>query len=215
MRRCSPSPVLSGSVALLLFMSLASSSEAFHLFRGDENGGCSPDGGNFTQPACCPASGIVSDDPVIPETGLHDSGPIGATVFVAHNSFNDAATLAPGIVIITAGQAVKWSWASYHCHSVTGSLPGLDPGSPVPGAGNPPLFDSGFLYPSATPPSGDLMGLAATKGIPGFLDYPIPDLGSQTLSYVHTFKTGGVYPYHCIHHQEIGMEGLVIVMPLQ
>jgi plastocyanin len=142
------------------------------------------------------------------------SGPIGATVLLLHQSYNEAKTLAPDVVVIEAGQAVEWKWASYHCHSVTGSLPLTDPGAPLAGAGRP-LFDSGFLYPSARPRASDMMGLAAIPGAAGFLDYPIPDLERQTLSFVHTFLDPGVYPYHCVHHQEIGMEGVVVVLPRQ
>jgi plastocyanin len=201
-------------VAFALVVGCVSTSDAFHLFRGDEAGGCST-AENFTQPACCPASGQVSDDPVLVEgTNIRDTGPIGATVYLLHNSFNEAQTLAPGVVVITPGQAVEWKWASVHCHSVTGSLPLTEPGGPLEGAGTP-LFESGFLYPADPPAATDMMGLAAIAGPAGALDYPIPDLEKQTLSFVHTFKDAGVYPYHCIHHQEIGMEGLVIVLPPQ
>ncbi len=204
------------AIAVFVLVACVSTSEAFHLFRGDEKKGCSTGGDNFTDPQCCPKSGRQSDDPAVPgRPNLRISGPIGATVYVLHNSFNEKQTLAPGVVVITAGQAVEWRWASYHCHSVTGSLPGLNPGSPVPGSGAKPLFDSGFIYPAAKPRAADMMGLAAMTipGAEGFLDYPIPDFDRQTLSYVHTFHDPGVYPYHCVHHQEIGMEALVIVLP--
>jgi plastocyanin len=200
--------------AFLLLIVSVSTSEAFHQFRGDEKGGCSTDEGNFTGPPCCPASGQRSDDPLIPDTNIHITGPVGATVLLLHQSFNDAQSLAPGVVVIHAGEAVEWKWASYHCHSVTGSLPFTDPGAPLAGAGGT-VFDSGFLYPSDTPPKADMMGLAATPGVPGALDYPIPDLDNQTLSFVHTFNDPGYFPYHCIHHQEIGMGGVVIVLPKQ
>ena len=198
--------------AFLLLAVNVSTSEAFHQFRGDEKGGCSPDEGNFTGPPCCPASGQRTDDNVVGH--LRIGGPIKATVLLLHNSFNEQQTLAPGVVVIQAGEAVEWKWASYHCHSVTGSLPATEPGAPLAGAGGP-LFDSGFLYPSDPPAATDMMGLAAIAGPAGALDYPIPDLEKQTLSFVPTFNDAGVYPYHCIHHQEIGMEGLVIVLPPQ
>jgi plastocyanin len=201
-------------LASAILAACVSSAYAFHLFRGDEKGGCSASGGNFTQPECCPASGQRTGDPVI--DGIRVGGPITASVLLLHNTFNEQQTLAPAVVVIHAGEAVEWKWASYHCHSVTGSFPFTEDGGPLAATGaGTPLFDSGFLYPSDAPPAGDMMGLAATPGIPGALDYPIPDLDHQTLSYVFTFNEPGYYPYHCVHHQDDGMVGLVIVLPKQ
>jgi plastocyanin len=114
---------------------------------------------------------------------------IGATVLVLHNSYNDAGTLLPLIAHIKAGQAVQWKWASSHCHSVT-----AEDGS----------FESGFFYPTTRP--------AQMEAVHGFLDYPLPD-PNPSLTYTHTFAAAGQYLYHCVHHQVIGMEGIVIVDP--
>ena len=158
---------------LLLLLCTATSSDAFHFFRGDDAGGCGS--------GCCPASGEIGEQ----------SANIGATVLVLHNSYNDEGTLLPLVVRITAGQAVQWKWASSHCHSVTSDTAGQ--------------FESGFFYPT-DPPAGQM------EVVHGFLDYPLPD-PNPSLTYTHTFTTPGQYLYHCIHHQVIGMEGVVIVDP--
>ncbi|MGH7855687.1 MAG: plastocyanin/azurin family copper-binding protein [Candidatus Binatia bacterium] len=113
---------------------------------------------------------------------------VGAVVDVFHNTYQESSTQVPLIVRIKAGQAVQWRWTSSHCHSVT-----ADDGS----------FDSGFFYP-VTAPEGQ------AKVISGFLDYPLPD-PNPTLTYTRVFAAPGTYPYHCVHHQIIGMEGVVIV----
>lgn len=132
-------------------------------------------------------SGNFTDDPG------PSSGPVAAVVSLLHNSFNDstsnngAATQLP-VVVIEEGQAVRWDWASSHCHSVSS-----DTGA----------FESGFVYPLESPEGQDQL-------LPGFFDYPLPD-STPALSFTHTFTQAGVYPYHCVHHQIIGMEGVVIV----
>ncbi|MGH7898895.1 MAG: plastocyanin/azurin family copper-binding protein [Candidatus Binatia bacterium] len=134
---------------------------------------------------CCPANGDIGYP-----LGIPDGLDIGAEVLVFHNTYHDAANLLPLIVRIKAGQAVRWRWTSSHCHSVT-----ADDGA----------FDSGFFYPQ-NPPFGQSVVLE------GAFDYPLPD-GGPTLTYTRVFDTPGNYVYHCVHHQIIGMVGVVIVDP--
>ncbi len=168
------------SLTLLLFLRMTATSHAFHLFRGDENGGCGS--------GCCPASGELTDDPVVNGIPIH--GAITAEVAMLDNTFNDSATGLP-VTHIKAGEAVRWSWNSANCHSVDGR-------------GANPMFYSGFHYPTEPP--------KAPEVLPGLIDYPIPD-PTPTLTYVHTFDTQGMFLYMCEHHFEIGMIGLVIVDP--
>ena len=166
------------SIASFLLLGLPSPSNAFHLFRGDENGGCGM--------GCCPATAELSDDPEF--NGVRVHGPITAEVAMLHNTFNDSASGLP-VTHIKAGEAVRWSWNSAHCHSVDGRM-------------DAPSFYSGFHYPIHPP--------AAPELLPGVVDYPIPD-PTPTLTFVHTFDTPGTFLYFCEHHVEIGMIGLVIV----
>lgn len=176
---------------VLVFFALAIPASAFHFFRGDERGGCSaaiaPVGGGPAR-QCCPATGEISDDP----GGVH--GPLGATVAVAHNTFNDLASGTP-ITVIQAGQSVRWQWFSSHCHSVQST-----DANPTSANGN---FYSGFRYPT-NPPEGEPIVA------PGLFDYPVPDT-TPDLTFVHTFSQPGVYDYRCEHHWEIGMVGVVLV----
>lgn len=137
---------------------------AVHFYRGPGQG-------------CTPADGDLTDTPA--------QGPLGATVLMLHNSFNDLLTGTP-VTIIKAGQSVKWTWNSEHCHS-TWSL------------GN---FYSGFHYPSDTPTTPEVL--------PGLFHYPVPTL-APTLAFTHTFGTPGNFLYFCEHHQLIGMQGVVVV----
>ena len=69
------------SIASFLLLGLTSPANAFHLFRGDENGGCGM--------GCCPATAELSDDPEF--NGVRVHGPITAEVAMLHNTFNDSA----------------------------------------------------------------------------------------------------------------------------
>jgi plastocyanin len=117
----------------------------------------------------------------------------GATVLLLHNTYHDLATGAP-VTVIEAGESVTWRWASLHCHSVTTSRGG--------GLGTTdPTFDSGFRYPTQA---------GEVRVLPNFFDYPVPAL-EQDLTYTKTFATPGIYPYLCVHHAAIGMQGVVVV----
>jgi plastocyanin len=172
---------LAGAVATFLATSLPSG-HAFHFYRSTESG-------------CAPADGARSDDPVGTVAN------VTASVVVGHNTFGDglagtglsvSTLLTPHATRIRAGESITWTWSSAHCHSVTSSDL----------AGTTPLFDSGFLYPTAPPESPQVL--------PGVFEYPILD-ATPTLSYTHTFLTPGTYEYFCVHHASIGMNGVVIV----
>ncbi|MCA1834400.1 MAG: plastocyanin/azurin family copper-binding protein [Actinomycetota bacterium] len=150
------------SAALALAMAAVPSAQAFHLYRGP-GGGCTPADG-ATGDAATPAS----------------------TVLMLHNTFNDTATGTP-ITRIHAGDAVKWTWNSVHCHSVLS-----DTGA----------FYSEFHYPTTEPTSPHVA--------PGLFDYPVLE-ENATLSWTHVFSTPGTFTYACEHHNVIGMHGVVIV----
>jgi plastocyanin len=42
------------------------------------------------------------------------------------------------------------------------------------------------------------------------VEYPVPTLEPK-LSYTLTFTAPGIYQYICIHHNAIGMHGIVVV----
>lgn len=154
--------------ALLIAFAAAPSAHAFHLYRNSSFGCSETDG----------ATGATA-------TAV-------TTVQMLHNLFIDGTTNTP-ITHITAGQTVKWTWNSLHCHSVE-----FDRGTP----GNP---YSGFHYPTYVPPG-------FINAVPGFFEYP--QLSSDpTLSWSFTFNTPGIYHYECEHHYDIGMHGVVIVDP--
>lgn len=127
------------------------------------------------------------------DNGTNDgrSGNLGSaaapasTVMLLHNTFNDAANGLP-VTRIQTGEAVRWTWNSAHCHSVQSD-------------GN---WNSGFFYPTATPDS--------PQAVPGFFEYPVPETEAG-LSYTRVFPAAGTFLYYCIHHQNIGMRGVVIV----
>lgn len=150
-------------VALLGALVTAPSAGAIHFYRGTGSG-------------CSAASGELSDD--------IGSGTTTATVLMGHNSYHDASTGLP-VTRIQAGESVRWTWNSAHCHSVSG-----------------PGFESGFHYPTATPTS--------PRVVPGFFDYPVLEK-DPTLAFTHTFNTPGRFNYACVHHGVIGMQGVVIV----
>lgn len=157
-------------VAATLFFAfaVAPNAQAFHLYR-DTSGGCSAADG---------PTGVVA-------------APV-TTVQVQHNLFIDNTSSTP-VTHITAGQTVKWTWNSLHCHSVQFDVG--TPGSPY----------SGFHYPT-TVPAGFI------NAVPGFFEYP--QLSSApTLSWSFTFTTPGTFHYECEHHYDIGMHGVVIVDP--
>ena len=156
-------------VAMVMLMA-APGAQAVHFYRGSGGG-------------CTPADGATTNDPAA-------SGTVAATVLVMHNTFNDSATGLP-VTTIKAGEAVRWTWNSSHCHSV-GNKADTSPGG----------FYSGYHYPTATPESPQV--------VPGFFDYPVPDM-TPTLSYTRTFTTPGTYQYTCEHHAAIGMVGAVVV----
>ncbi len=137
---------------------------AIHFYRG-------PGGG------CTPASGDLTDQ-------VQPQGPIAASVLMLHNTYHDVSSGSP-VTRVDAGQAVRWTWNSAHCHSVSAAE-----------------FNSGFHYPTAAPGS--------PRVLPGLFDYPVPEL-SPTLSYTRTFTTPGIYTYSCVHHGAIGMAGVVVV----
>ncbi len=115
------------AIAFFLLMAYVSTADAFHLFRGDENGGCGM--------GCCSADGELTDDPTFNGVPIH--GPISAEVAMLDNTFNDSATALP-LTHIKAGEAVRWSWNSANCHSVDGRNAA-------------PSFYSGFHYPTEPP----------------------------------------------------------------
>lgn len=157
--------VIGVAVTVCLIVATAPGAGAIHFYRST-SGGCSP------------AVGALTDDPA-------GSGPVAAEVAMMHNSYHDQFSLLP-ITQIDAGEAVRWSWNSAHCHSVTS-------------AGN---FNSGFHYPTPVPFS--------VNAVPGFFEYPVPD-AQPKLTYTRTFPTAGMFTYSCVHHATIGMVGIVIV----
>lgn len=134
---------------------------------------------------CSPATGRLTDDPR-PKKKKGKVKPVtpAATVMMLHNTFNDTSTGLP-ITFISKGQAVMWTWNSSHCHSATGEA-----------------FNSGFHYPKIAP--------TTPQAVPGLFEYPIPEQVAK-LSFVHTFKTSGTFQYSCVHHNVIGMVGVVVV----
>jgi plastocyanin len=170
-------------MALILAASLPSA-HAIHFYR-------STDGG------CSAADGALTDDPV-------DTIPnVTATVVMGHNTFSpglagtgfsvESLLGTPTETVIKAGESITWTWNSSHCHSVT---------SEDVVSGDTRVFDSGFHYPTTPPES--------PRVLPGFFEYPLLD-NTPTLSFTHTFATPGTYPYFCVHHASIGMNGVVVV----
>ena len=156
------------AAALFFAFAAAPSAQAFHLYRNTSSGCSAADG---------PTGAIAT--PV-------------TTVEVQHNLFVDKVSGTP-ITHIKAGQTVRWTWNSLHCHSVA-----FDTGTPD----NP---YSGFHYPTYVPPG-------FINAVPGFFEYP--QLSSDpTLSWSFTFNTPGTYHYECEHHYDIGMHGVLIVDP--
>ncbi|GAC1411821.1 MAG: hypothetical protein NVSMB57_06950 [Actinomycetota bacterium] len=155
-----------GMVAGMVAMSSFAPAQAFHLYRSTD-GHCSP-----------------KDGP----TGVKAAAT--TTVAVQHNTFLDGTSNTP-VTHIKAGNTVKWTWNSLHCHSVQ-----FD-------AGTPGSTYSGFHYPISVPKD-------FVRAVPGFFEYPQLS-SSPTLSWSATFKVPGVYHYICEHHYDIGMHGIVIV----
>jgi plastocyanin len=149
---------------LFVAMAMAPNAQAFHLYRG-------PGGG------CTPLDGATGDGAQVTPA---------ATVKMLHNVYTDTSNNLP-VTHIRIGQAVKWTWNSVHCHSVTGGD-----------------FDSGFHYPTKEPTS--------IHAVPGFFDYPVLE-DVATLTYTHVFAAAGTFQYACVHHNVIGMQGVVIVDP--
>lgn len=139
---------------------------AVHFYRGP-GGGCTPNDGAL----------VEGDEPA--------PAAVAAEIMVLHNTFNDAATGSP-VTVIDAGDSVRWTWNSPHCHSVDGR----------------PGFYSGYHYPTATPESPAVA--------PALFHYPVPDT-TPTLSWTRTFDEPGTYRYVCEHHAAIGMVGTVVV----
>ena len=169
------------SAMVLMAWCFASTAQAIHFYRG-------PDGG------CTAATGELSDDPRDAQ-GKPIHGPVAAEIRLGHNYFHDGEAVATEAVApasettIKAGEAIRWTWNSAHCHSVEA---------------NDGSFESGYHYPATAPESPQVA--------PGVFDYPILD-ETPTLSYVHTFDEPGTYDYFCVHHASIGMTGRVIVEP--
>lgn len=158
--------VVTACLAAALLVAAAPAAWAPHFYRG-------PGGG------CTPADGELSNG---------GTGQVAATVLMLHNSFNDAATGLP-VTVVNAGQAIRWTWNSEHCHSATSTAAGGD-------------INSGFHYPSDEPTTPSLA--------PGVFHYPVPTM-TPTLAYTHTFTTPGVFTYNCVHHNVLGMVGVVVV----
>lgn len=155
--------VVLGAVLVVAMTGIgAAPTDAVHFYRG-------PGGG------CTSADGALSDG---------GAGTVAATMLVMHNTFNDAATGLP-VTTVNAGEAVRFTWNSAHCHSVDGAS-----------------FSSGFHYPTAAPGS--------PAAAPGVFHYPVPD-DTPTLSYTRTFSTPGSYAISCVHHAAIGMVGRIVV----
>ena len=166
--------------AMIAVVTAGSPANAIHWYRGTGSG-------------CSAADGALTGDPdgTIPN--------VSATIVVGHNTYSegisgfDASSLvAPTETTINAGESVRWTWNSSHCHSVSSST----------STPNGPLFDSGLHYPTTPPESPQV--------VPGFFEYPILD-DSPTLSYTRTFTTPGRYSYFCVHHVAIGMQGVIVV----
>jgi len=182
MRRAWTRVVTFGATAVLIVAAGMPSAHAIHWYRG-------PGGG------CSPADGALTDD-------AEDTTPnVVATVVLGHNIFGEGVSgfgleqLMPAQTTIKAGESIRWTWNSAHCHSVTST--GF--------AGeNQRVFDSGFHYPTTPPESPQVA--------PGALEYPLLD-ETPTLDYTHTFTAPGTYTYFCVHHSSIGMNGVVIVEP--
>lgn len=132
-----------------------------------------------------PGGGCTANDGALVEGGGEAPASVAAEIQVLHNTFNDAATGQP-VTVVNAGDSVRWTWNSSHCHSVDGR----------------PGFYSGYHYPTADPETPAVL--------PGFFHYPVPDT-TPTLSWTRTFTTPGTYRYVCEHHAAIGMVGTVVV----
>lgn len=154
-------PLLIAAAVVGLLGSVMPAAQAIHFYRGP-GGGCSAADGALGAPVAA-----------------------AATVMLGHNTYNDPATALLPVTVIKAGEAVKWTWNSAHCHSVTGAA-----------------FNSGFHYPT-TAPSSPLVARGA-------FDYPVLEV-APTLSFTQTFPTPGTFTYSCVHHAAIGMAGVVVV----
>ena len=142
----------------------ASPAGAVHFYRGPGSG-------------CTPAAGEIRAE--------GDQAPVGAEVLMLHNTFNDSSNLSP-VTVVKAGQAVRWTWNSEHCHSVTAAA-----------------FKSGYHYPAPEP--------STPKAVAGLFDHPVPELEDTSLAYTYTFTEPGTFVYSCVHHATIGMTGVVVV----
>jgi plastocyanin len=152
-------------VLALVLAAMTTNAHAIHFYR-NTGGGCSEADGELTDAGA-------------------QNGAVTATVKLLHNLFQDSDS-GTSETHIKAGEAVRWTWNSSHCHSVQSES----------------AFNSGFHWPKTPPESPQV--------VPGFFEYPLFD-DTPTLSYVHTFTTPGTYSYFCVHHASIGMTGTVVV----
>lgn len=174
---------LFGATLTVILMASVPPANAIHFYRSTDSG-------------CSAADGALTDDPV-------DTTPnVTATVVLGHNTFSAGlagsgfspeSLLTPTETRIKAGDSITWTWNSAHCHSVT---------STDFVSGTTRVFDSGFHYPTTPPESPQV--------VPGLFEYPVLD-ETPTLSFTHTFTTPGTFSYFCVHHDSIGMNGVVIV----
>lgn len=98
--------------------------------------------------------------------------------------FKDTTT-GTNITVIVAGGTVTWIWDDAFCHSVT-SLPGSSQQFSTDGSGD-----------------GQSTGIQDA--------FMVEAVGTSN-SFNVTFPAGGVFPYRCVHHESVGMRGIVIVI---
>lgn len=181
MRNRSIRNLLIGATVALVVAAGMPQASAIHWYRSTDSG-------------CAPADGELTDDPDGVTPNVTEAVVLGHNTFSEGVSGFDAASLvAPVETTVSVGESIRWTWNSAHCHSVTSDDFAVE---------EQRVFDSGFVYPEEPPES--------AQAVPGALEYPALD-DTPTLSYVHTFTEPGTYSYFCVHHESIGMRGVVIV----
>ena len=143
----------------------------------------------------------------------------------------------PATIVIRAGETVEWTTLDPLNHSVTFGFP-VDP---LPVRAPTPVVASGAVGVNANldsdaarhaiigSPTDDLhsgrmqVGLAdrSTVALPDlpltftqFVQFPVPTtVTSMNSRFRVTFPNPGIYTYHCLYHDNLGMNGEVIVLP--
>jgi len=135
----------------------------------------------------------------------------------------------PGVTVVHAGDTVEWTNSDPgNLHTVTF---GPDPvAAPFPIGVNAALDADGALHaivdllpPTATVHSGILQALPQDRGVVAILQpqtltdlvqYPLPETKFDVNQRFRvTFTHPGVFQFHCVFHDNLGMEGQVIVTP--